>query len=257
MRVAVRLDDITPDMDWKKFERVKGMLDEAGICPLVGIVPDSRDPDLHRQPERPDFWEYFSELTGRGGWAAAQHGYQHIYTTDKGGLFPLNDFSEFAGVPYEKQLEMIGSGRRILISHGIKTDIFMTPAHSYDRNTLKAMKECGFRYVTDGFGRRPYMREGLIFLPIPFRMADSLKMTDGYTTMVLHVNTMNEDDMARLGERLGMFTEKAFNAGEVRNYFIDYHELLSAHYIVRKPMQNAGEYLSARLKHRLVSLGRH
>ncbi len=74
----------------------------------------------------------------------AMHGYQHIYGTSKGGIFPLNHFSEFAGEPLEEQRKKIAAGRQILENHGVHTDIFMAPGHSYDRNTLTALMENGF-----------------------------------------------------------------------------------------------------------------
>ena len=38
------------------------------------------------------------------------HGVNHIYTTKKGGLFPLNNFSEFAGLSYDEQYELLSYG---------------------------------------------------------------------------------------------------------------------------------------------------
>ena len=35
MQVTIRLDDITPDMDWDKFHRFEVILDELGICPII------------------------------------------------------------------------------------------------------------------------------------------------------------------------------------------------------------------------------
>ena len=64
------------------------------------------------------------------GWTIAQHGYTHVYTTDEAGLFPLNKFSEFAGVEYSEQYEAVRLGQNILKEHGIETDLFMAPAHS-------------------------------------------------------------------------------------------------------------------------------
>ena len=66
-------------------------------------------------------------------------------------MVPLNDFSEFAGLGFEQQFAMLEKGKAILESHGIKTDIFMAPAHSYDRNTLNALQKLGFTKMTDGF----------------------------------------------------------------------------------------------------------
>ena len=33
MKITIRMDDITPDMDWEKFERFKAVLDK--ITPYV------------------------------------------------------------------------------------------------------------------------------------------------------------------------------------------------------------------------------
>ena len=149
MKIAVRMDDITPNMDWKKFLEFKMLLDKHGIRPLIGVVPDNRDENLNREAENgkgrerkgtAEFWEYIRSLQSQG-WVIAMHGYQHVYTQKKGGMFPLNDFSEFAGLGFEQQFAMLEKGKDILESHGIKTDIFMAPAHSYDRNTLKALQK--------------------------------------------------------------------------------------------------------------------
>ena len=143
MKIAIRLDDITPDMDWGRFLAFKEILDGCGIKPLIGVVPDNRDENLHRAKAAGDFWEYIKELQ-ENGWCVALHGYKHIYTTKKGGLFPLNRFSEFAGVPFDRQKEMLFEAAEIFEKNGIRTDIFMAPAHSYDRNTLKALKDLGY-----------------------------------------------------------------------------------------------------------------
>lgn len=191
MKIAVRIDDITPDMDWESFYRFKELLDEYEIKPLIGVVPDNQDPNLMKNPKKEDFWSYMKELRNEG-WSIALHGYQHIYTTKKGGIFPLNHFSEFAGVPYEKQKEMIAYGQNMLAQHDLATDIFMAPGHSYDKNTLRALQELGFHYVTDGFGKKPYVYEKyqLTFLPISFHSGHDLKKNaeNQITTLVYHLN---------------------------------------------------------------------
>ena len=113
MKIAIRMDDITADMNWKNFLALKELFDRHGICPLIGVVPDNRDENLRMDPPREDFWEYLGKLHGQG-WVIAQHGQYHRYTTQKGGCFPLNRFSEYAGVPYEKQKSMIEVGKKIL-----------------------------------------------------------------------------------------------------------------------------------------------
>lgn len=200
VRIAVRLDDITPDMDWERFFAFKELLDRYQIKPLIGVVPDNQDAHLIKKdksakaPE--DFPGYLKELKEEG-WQIAMHGYQHIYTTSAGGLFPLNDFSEFAGLPFEKQSDMLRAGREQLLEQGIETDIFMAPAHSYDKNTLRALKENGFFKITDGFGSRPYLFGGITFYPISFHLEKTLKKKTGYSTLVIHTDTVSESDLER------------------------------------------------------------
>ncbi|MBQ9926668.1 MAG: DUF2334 domain-containing protein [Lachnospiraceae bacterium] len=192
MKIAVRLDDITPDMDWECFFKFKALLDHYQVKPLIGVVPDNQDENLkgtqNGAPE--EFWAYIKELQ-ENGWTVAMHGYRHIYATDKAGVFPLNCFSEFAGISYEEQKEMLTEGKQVLAQNGIETDIFMAPAHSYDNNTLKALKATGFKKVTDGFGSRPYTWKGLDFYPISFKMSRTLRKKRGYSTLVVHTGTIH------------------------------------------------------------------
>lgn len=201
MKIAVRLDDITPDMDWKRFLAFKALLDQYQVKPLIGIVPDNQDSMLNGDSKinqavgaPDDFWEYIKNLEAEG-YVLAMHGYRHEYTTQKGGLFPLNHFSEFAGISYKKQKEMIQKGKELLEAHGIHTEIFMAPAHSYDRNTLKALKDNGFVALTDGFGKKPYLWKKLTFYPISFKLSQSLKKKEGFSTLVVHTGTIREEEL--------------------------------------------------------------
>ena len=202
MRIAIRLDDITPGMDWTKFLRFKEILDKYGIKPLIGVVPDNRDQKLKIDDEHADFWQYVKDLQ-QEGWIVAMHGFSHVYTTQSGGLFPIGNKSEFAGISYKRQEDMIREGKRILDSKGIQTDIFMAPSHSFDRNTLKALKNNGFYGLTDGFGIRPFRVDGLVFYPISVSRAKSLRDSrDGIVTFVYHTNTMSDKDFDALEDLL-------------------------------------------------------
>lgn len=55
IKIAIRMDDITPDMDWEKFHTFKEILDAHHICPLIGIVPDNRDENLAKEAPRAEF----------------------------------------------------------------------------------------------------------------------------------------------------------------------------------------------------------
>lgn len=241
MNISIRMDDITPDMDWAKFLRFKELCDLYQVKPLIGVVPENQDAMLHIDEERDDFWECLLQLE-KEGWVIAQHGYTHIYSTKKKGCFPLNAISEYAGKPYEEQLANLKKGKQILESHGIYTDIFMAPAHSYDKNTLKALKEVGFSKLTDGFGDRPYEWKGLTFYPISFKQSNSLKQEKGYTTFVIHANTMNEKDFERY--------EKLF--AEHKDKLISYQDYLKVSTEKRGVVGRVKEYLMAISKYVLV-----
>lgn len=243
MKIAVRMDDITPDMNWDNFSFFRDLFDKSGITPLLGIVPKNSDKNLQIEPEREDFYEIMKGLK-QEGYVLAMHGYQHLYTTKKGGCFPLNHFSEFAGVPYEQQKRMLADGKRILSENGIETDIFMAPAHSYDNNTLRALKEVGFTKLTDGFGTTPYLWKEMVFYPISFRLAGSLKKQKGYTTLVIHANTINDSDRQRYTT---LFAQN-------RETFISYEEYLRAKPVKRGVFAGAVEYGMANIKHSLVSI---
>ena len=119
MKIAVRLDDITPDMDWEGFLRFKALLDRYQVKPLIGVIPQNRDENVKGSGNgRPgDFWAYIRKLQEEG-WVVAMHGFEHVYTTQRGGLFPLNHFSEFAGLPYEKQRQMLEDGKKLPVRDG-------------------------------------------------------------------------------------------------------------------------------------------
>ena len=157
-------------------------------------------------------------------------------------MFPLNNFAEFAGNSLEIQKEKISKGKALLEEKGIITDFFMAPAHAYDENTLLALKENGFTKITDGFGKYPYSWRDMIFYPISFRMSDSLKQPEGYTTMVVHTNTIDDMDYYRR-----MFAEH-------REKFISYSEYIKILPEVRNKWDMKKEYFMAMLKHWLVKL---
>ena len=269
MRLSVRLDDICPGMDWKKYERLTGLLDAYHISPLLGIVPENRDPLLNpslqakedalkAQKEsteadgaesrtEADFWEMLREKQSMG-YSLAMHGLHHVYDTKEKGIFPLNGFSEFAGHTEQEQRERLLHGVKILKAHQIETDIFMAPGHTFDIVTLKVLKEIGFHYITDGFGKKPFIRNELVFLPISFRKKDSLNpQKEGFSTLVFHANEMKENDFADFGEILKARSQQ----------FFSYGEWMGMEAKERAPIGNFFEYASACAKNFLVGRGLH
>ena len=262
MKIAIRLDDITPGMDRQKSGRFFKLLEEYEVKPVIGVVPDCRDPKLAIDPPQEDFWQWVLEREA-SGWVIAMHGCYHVYTTKEGGLFPLNRQSEFAGIPFEQQNAMIRHGVEEFAKHGISTDLFMAPAHSYDIHTLRALRENNFTKITDGFGYSPYRYEGLVFYPIAASRRSALQAEvtnantatgmhraskrnteNAVTTFVTHTNVMSDNEYR--------FFEQLFKTR--RQDVIDYSEML------RMPAQETGslhrtqEYLEALGKRTAVSI---
>lgn len=197
-RFVIRLDDICPTMDHEKFSRAKDHFEAAGVRPLLGVVPDNRDPDLEIDAADPRFWETMRRLQGLLGWGMSQHGYRHRIHTDDRGLLGITPRSEFAGRPTEAQRADLAAGQAILADNGIGTDIFMAPFHSYDSATLQALKDLGFTTLTDGYGLIPWRDNGLVFVPQLFERPANLGF--GIYTMCLHLNNMTIGEIDRLGQ---------------------------------------------------------
>lgn len=124
-----------------------------------------------------------------------------------GGVNPVNNFSEFAGVPYREQCEQISKGNAILKSHGVNADIFFAPAHTYDKNTLKALKETtDIRIISDTVANDVYFQDELYFIPqqsgavrtLPFKVV----------TFCYHPNLMDDNAFEILEEFLGSHADE-------------------------------------------------
>ena len=184
--IIIRFDDICPTMNWTQFQRAKSLLDKNGKNALLGVIPECKDPDLAINSSKDDFWEIILALQ-KAGYSVAMHGLYHMFDISAKGIVTKKKQSEFAGHSYEEQYEKIKKGKDILKSHGIFTDIFFAPAHSYDDNTLKALYANGFKYISDGLSKKPYKRNGIVCLPC--RSAGVPKIGGrGYYTVVIHAH---------------------------------------------------------------------
>ena len=196
-KIFIRLDDACPKRDITKWDRMEFLLDKYSIKPLVGIIPDCRDQNMNCYEEDKSFWTRYIPKWQKKGWILAMHGYQHVFNTKEGGINPVNKMSEFAGLPIEKQKEMLREGISILRNHGINPDIFFAPAHTFDRNTLLALKsETNVSAISDTPANDTYYYHGFTFIPqqsgyvrnLPFRTI----------TFCYHPNTMKDRDFATL-----------------------------------------------------------
>jgi predicted deacetylase len=190
-QILVRFDDICPTMNFDEFKRATDLLDQYGVKPLIGVIPDCQDHDLDIQPARSDFWQFVKELQ-RKGYTVAMHGCNHVFDSPHHGLVNKRMSSEFAGLPLDVQVDKIKRGKEILQRHGVQTDIFFAPAHSYDENTLRALAMCGFKYMSDGKSFKPYQRCGIICLPCRSSGVPSFRGF-GIHTAVFHAHEWAKD----------------------------------------------------------------
>lgn len=192
----LRLDDACGTMDKVKWDRLTDLLDSYHIIPILGIIPDCKDPELSGE-EYPDFWKWCRRRQDKG-WIIAQHGYNHkIHRQDPSANFQkaIEKRTEFAGVPVKQQKRMIEDGLRIMQRHSITPVCFFAPCHTYDTNTISVLKKVGgFLFISDGYDFRPYCKEGMLFLPAPF---DSFHPLWGLQTFILHPNNMTEADFRK------------------------------------------------------------
>lgn len=192
-KYLIRLDDACPFMDSKKWQRMEDLLDKYGVKPMVGIIPNNADPKTMIDPENPMFWDK-AKAWQEKGWSIALHGYSHCYDSEGGmdGLNPMWRRSEFAGIPLDRQRKKIRCGVAIMREHGINPKYFFAPSHTFDENTIVALREeSDIRIISDTIGRYPYKKDDFWF--IPQITGHCVKMPiGGIYTFCFHPNTMSE-----------------------------------------------------------------
>lgn len=237
-KVAIRIDDICENMDFGRLERFEAILNKYNIKPLIGVVPCNKDSHLVAGEKKENYETWLKDKIA-DGYTIALHGCYHEYVTKKGGIFPLNDYSEFAGLSEAKQAEKLDAAIEGLNKLGITSNIFMAPAHSFDNNTIKLLNDRGYKYITDGFGKMPYKYRGMTFLPIAMLKNKDVRKKDGYTTIVIHVGTMQDKDF----EYFERFLES------IKEQLINYSELLNVKAVKRGFIGHMVEYMEAKAKH--------
>ena len=191
-KYLIRLDDACPTMQAAQWQRMESLLDKYGVRPMVGIIPANADPKQKIDPVDSMFWQKALQWQEKG-WAIALHGFDHCYISSEAGINPLWNRSEFAGISLEYQKQKISKGVTILKSHGLTPKYFFAPSHTFDNNTLTALKEVSeIRIISDTVATKPYKQGEFIFIPqigghcvnMPF---------PGVYTFCFHPNTMDDD----------------------------------------------------------------
>lgn len=197
-KYIMRLDDACEKRNIENWDRIEKLLDRYNVKPLVGVIPNCEDSSMD-QYVLDDIYSIRLNNWVNKGWTIALHGYNHVYSSDSGGINPVNYRSEFAGESLEIQKEKIRSGLRILKKHGISPKVFFAPSHTFDKNTLKALlEESEIRIISDTVAYDSYSDYGFTFVPqqtgkvryLPFKKV----------TFCYHPNTMKDEDFLELEE---------------------------------------------------------
>jgi hypothetical protein len=216
-RYIIRLDDASEYMDHSKWDPFFELFDKYKIKPIIAIIPFNRDPKMTNKKPDENFWDRARNWQMRD-YRIAMHGYEHMYSNLNGGIIGLNKYSEFAGVPFEKQMEMIGKAYNKFEDEKLKPDIFVAPAHSFDRNTLKALKTIGkINCLSDGFFVNPVIIDGLKW--IPQQLWGPEKKSKGVWTICFHPETSDNSVV----NSLDFFLKDNFESFE-DPYSLEFHK---------------------------------
>jgi predicted deacetylase len=191
IRYLLRLDDASPTMNRTKWHKIETILEQYHIKPMIGIIPNNEDINLNYASYDSDFTKKMLAWKKKG-WTLALHGYNHQYESNDSGINPIHKRSEFAGLELEKQKQKIKSGIQYFHNNNIKVDYFFAPAHTFDLNTIEALKsESNIRIISDTIAFNPYKRYGMTFIPQQFGYFRKINIP-GTWTFCYHPSTMNE-----------------------------------------------------------------
>lgn len=195
-KYIIRLDDACEKMDIEKWNRMENVLDKYGVKPLVGVIPNCQDKMMDSYAVDEKFWDKVKRWEKKG-WEIALHGYNHVYCTEDGGINPVNKRSEFAGLSLEQQKQKIKNGVEIFRMHGITPKVFFAPSHTFDKNTLEALKiESDIRIISDTIANKPYSKYGMTFVPQQSGCVRQLPFDT--VTFCYHPNMMTQEDFENL-----------------------------------------------------------
>jgi predicted deacetylase len=202
----VRFDDLCPTMGWSSWEPVEEALVAAGVRPLLGIVPDNRDPKLHLEPARPDFWDRVRAWRDRG-WSIGLHGCHHVLTAGERGAYGWDERTEFAGLPPERQHELVARAVGVFEREGVRPDVWIAPNHSFDETTLAALRSHGVGVVSDGHGVFPHRDAGGTVW-VPMQLWRFRERPLGVWTVCFHHNRWGEREVAAFVRDLDAYSDR-------------------------------------------------
>lgn len=231
----LRIDDLCPTVSAEGCARLRVLIKEFSLKPILAVVPDNQDPELKISAPNAGFWEEMRLLEASGA-VIGLHGYRHVCASHGRSLVDLHRTSEFAGAPAEAQRRWIGEGLRVLRGYGLNPKVWVAPRHGFDAATIDALLEHGIKVLSDGFAQRPFLCRGMIWIPQQHWAA--VEKRRGLWTICIHPNTAGEREMAGLQRFLAThacaFTSVDRVLSEVQPVPLTLAERLQAEWTLRR-----------------------
>ena len=146
-----------------------------------------------------NFWDVVRKWKEKG-WEIGMHGTNHLYEKSVG----KKDFlghggnTEFCGLSFDEQFLKIKKGLEKFKAEKISIRTFFAPNHTFDENTLLALKQCGIYEVLDGYGLMPYKENDIKFIPQLFYNLYALPF--GIQSTQIHLNYWKQKDFINFEE---------------------------------------------------------
>jgi len=216
-KYLIRLDDASHYSNEEKWDRIESILIKFKIKPIVAVIPNNKDKNIMYSKANKFFWKkvkYWESL----GWTIAMHGYEHkFHKVNKSSLiFPFYNQSEFAELTVDEQSYKINKSLEIFKKNDIYPKLWIAPAHTFDKNTLVALKKSTkIKTISDGISLNPFLSNGFNFIP---QQLWSFKYKSfGLWTICLHPDTMTENEFKKIEQSISKYISK--------NIFIGLEEL--------------------------------
>jgi peptidoglycan/xylan/chitin deacetylase (PgdA/CDA1 family) len=205
-RVMLRNDDITP---WSldALRAVNQVQIDEGVPVTLSVIPTSLFPSQNATSD--DLWntpfaQYMRSLASTTLFEIGQHGYNHA---NNSGRYNVSLASEFRGMPYYEQYELIENGRSIMQqAFGSAPTTFIPPYNTGDENTLRALSALGYTVYSSYEGEFERKPEGNLTLE-PMQLALPFNTGDANSTFQFFVKQ----------------TEALLNDPNVKDIVIVYH----------------------------------
>jgi hypothetical protein len=162
IRICFRLDDPSAASNHDLERRLLEVFARNSTPLCAAVVPFKRKGGSVVSV-RPDNVPHLVEAQEKRLLEIAQHGHAHI---PRGGKTADGRHSEFAGVSLEEQRRLITDGRqRLLATFKQPISGFVPPWNTFDRNTVHAVADTGFDYLSAGVRDRSFEPARLAALP--------------------------------------------------------------------------------------------